>query len=199
MKDDNVFNIFPTPIYLTSLDNTFVNVFNKFNFIKQKNFGNYTSDNNFILNNKKFNKLNKEILKHVNYYLYNVLCYKDIKPYITQSWLNYTSKDEYHHIHSHANSLISGVLYIKAIKEIDSITFEKTYHNVISPNIEKYNLYNSPSWFFPVETNNLILFPSNLKHFVTTKNDTSERISLAFNVFVKGTLGTKNNLTYLKL
>ena len=199
MKDDNVFNIFPTPIYLTSLDNTFVNVFNKFSFIKQKNFGNYTSDNNFILNNKKFNKLNKELLKHVNYYLYNVLCYKDIKPYITQSWLNYTSKDEYHHIHSHANSLISGVLYIKAIKEIDSITFEKPYHNVISPNIEKYNLYNSPSWFFPVETNNLILFPSNLKHFVTTKNDTSERISLAFNIFVKGTLGMKKNLTYLKL
>jgi uncharacterized protein (TIGR02466 family) len=199
MKDDNVFNIFPTPIYLTSLDNKSVNVFDKFTFNKQKNFGNYTSDNNFILNNKKFNKLNKEILKHVNYYLYNVLCYKDIKPYITQSWLNYTSKDEYHHIHSHANSLISGVLYIKAIKEIDSITFEKTYHNVISPNIEKYNLYNSPSWFFPVETNNLILFPSNLKHFVTTKNDTSERISLAFNIFVKGTLGMKKNLTYLKL
>ena len=199
MKDDNVFNIFPTPIYLTSLDNKSVNVFDKFTFNKQKNFGNYTSDNNFILNNKKFNKLNKEILKHVNYYLYNVLCYKDIKPYITQSWLNYTSKDEYHHIHSHANSLISGVLYIKAIKEIDSITFEKTYHNVISPNIEKYNLYNSPSWFFPVETNNLILFPSNLKHFVTTKNNTSERISLAFNIFVKGTLGMKKNLTYLKL
>jgi hypothetical protein len=76
---------------------------------------------------------------------------------------------------------------------------KKSYNNVISPNIEKYNLYNSSSWFFPVETNNLILFPSNLEHFVTTKNDTSERISLAFNVFVKGTLGMKKNLTYLKL
>jgi hypothetical protein len=125
MKDDNVFNIFSTPIYLTHLDNKFINLFDKFNFIKEKNYGNHTSKDNFILNNKKFIKLNKEILKHVNYYLYNVFCYKDIKPYITQSWINSTSKDEYHHIHSHANSFISGVLYIKAIKEIDSITFEK--------------------------------------------------------------------------
>jgi uncharacterized protein (TIGR02466 family) len=199
MKDDNVFNIFSTPIYLTHLDNKFINLFDKFNFIKEKNYGNHTSKDNFILNNKKFIKLNKEILKHVNYYLYNVFCYKDIKPYITQSWINSTSKYEYHHMHNHSNSFISGVLYLKAIKEIDSITFEKSNYEAINPNIEKYNVYNSPSWFFPVETNNLILFPSNLKHFVTTKNDTSERISLAFNVFIKGDLGDKNRLTYLKL
>ena len=36
---------------------------------------------------------------------------------ITQSWINFTKKGEYHHPHAHPNSLISGVFYVEADKD----------------------------------------------------------------------------------
>jgi hypothetical protein len=43
------------------------------------------------------------------------------------------------------------------------------------------------------------MFPSSLTHMVETKEGTNTRISLAFNVFVKGTLGDNTRLTELIL
>jgi hypothetical protein len=38
------------------------------------------------------------------------------------------------------------------------------------------------------------MFPSSLNHMVETKEGTNTRISLAFNVFVKGTIGDSKQL-----
>ena len=46
-------------------------------------------------------------------------------------------------------------------------------------------MWNSESWWFPVKTGDVILFPSSLIHMVETKQGTNTRISLAFNVFIK--------------
>ncbi len=51
----------------------------------------------------------------------------------------------------------------------------------------------------PQENNNLILFPSSLTHMVETKEGNNTRISLAFNVFIKGIIGDNKNLTELIL
>jgi hypothetical protein len=42
------------------------------------------------------------------------------------------------------------------------------------------------TWFFPVETGNLFMFPSSTTHQVETKQGNNTRISLAFNTFYKG-------------
>ena len=47
---------------------------------------------------------------------------KTIEIYITISWINYTETNQYHHAHSHPNSVISGVYYIET-DESDTITF----------------------------------------------------------------------------
>jgi hypothetical protein len=47
------------------------------------------------------------------------------------------------------------------------------------------------------KTGDIILFPSSLTHMVETKEGTNTRISLAFNVFIKGTVGNNKNLTEL--
>ena len=48
-----------------------------------------------------------------------------------------------------------------------------------------------------MKTGDVILFPSSLTHMVETKQGDNTRISLAFNVFIKGTVGNNKNLTEL--
>ena len=112
-------------------------------------------------------------MSHIKQYFDKVISTSDkIVPYITQSWINYTREGEYHHSHAHPNSLISGVLYIDANKDNDKILFEKRGYHRIALTIKDYNLYNSDSWFFPVQTGDLIIFPSETQHKVEFKKVT---------------------------
>jgi hypothetical protein len=45
----------------------------------------------------------------------------------------------------------------------------------------------------------IVLFPSYLVHSVKTKDDDSERVSLAFNVYLKGKIGSYHSITELVL
>ena len=61
-------------------------------------------------------------------------------------------------------------------------------------------MWNSSTWTYPVRNNLLILFPAWLDHGVTQNlNATRDRISLAFNVFVKGSIGIQGKLSELVL
>jgi len=166
-----------------------------------KNDGNITSNNNYILNEKPFTNIKKELDKRVQDYFNKVLSTTDaVTPYITQSWLNYTETNQYHHKHQHPNSLVSGVLYIDSDEKFDKIYFYKdNIYKTIKPQTKDWNLWNSESWWFPVKTGDIIMFPSSLTHMVETKQGTNTRISLAFNVFIKGTIGNNKNLTELIL
>ena len=96
--------------------------------------------------------------------------------------------------------MISGVLYFDSDIKNDKILFSHpTVYQQIKPDIEKFNLWNSDTWFFPVETGNLFMFPSSTTHQVETKQGNNTRISLAFNTFYKGTVGNNVNLTELIL
>ena len=87
--------------------------------------GNVSSKNSYVLNDKPFNNIKKQLLNHITKYFDEVISTSDkIVPYITQSWLNYTKENEYHHSHAHPNSFVSGVLYIDANKE--NVTFQAT-------------------------------------------------------------------------
>jgi hypothetical protein len=88
---------------------------------------------------------------------------------------------------------------MNADKDTDKIHFNNNRHNVIDIQTENFNPFNSGSWWFPVETGQVLLFPSSLVHHVETKKGTNTRISLAFNIFIKGTIGSKKKLTELTL
>ena len=60
-------------------------------------------------------------------------------------------------------------------------------------------MYNSASWFTPVEQGDLIIFPSHMTHSVNKSTSQKTRISLSFNTFVSGHWGDRASLTYLKL
>ena len=200
-----IHSVFPIPIYTTSMERgltkqelQFVNEQKKHCF---KNEGNINSKDSYILNRKEFKNIKKFLDKHCKDYLDKIICPKNnIEIYITQSWLNYTEANQYHHKHAHPNSVVSGVLYFDSDKKNDKILFSSNKgYQQIKPEIKDFNLWNSETWFFPVETGNLFMFPSSTTHQVETKKGNNTRISLAFNTFYKGSVGSNDNLTELIL
>jgi uncharacterized protein (TIGR02466 family) len=196
--------IFPTPIYISKLNRELTNkellFIDNTKLNSHNNEGNITSNDNYILKYKVFNKLKEHLDLIIKDYFNKVLSITDqITPYITQSWLNYTETNQYHHKHQHPNSLVSGVFYINCDDKFDKIKFFNDTYKTIKPEVKNWNIWNSDSWWFSVKTGDIILFPSSLTHMVETKEGTNTRISLAFNVFIKGTVGNNKSLTELIL
>ena len=158
------------------------------------NHGNTHTNDHYILDNPELSELKKNLTEKVNLYFRDV--YKvdeDIKIFITISWVNYTETGEYHHAHSHPNSVISGVYYIET-DESDTITFSTPWLNKLTMymNPTEYNQWNSEEWWYPTRKNTLLLFPSKLTHHVDQVKSDKTRISLAFNTFIKGKIGGSN-------
>ena len=205
MKEPVINNLFPTPIYTTKIDRPFTK--QELKFVDEqkkhcdKNQGNLNTKDSYILNKKEFKNIKKFLDKCCKDYLNRIICPKNnVELYITQSWLNYTEANQYHHKHEHPNSVISGVLYFDSNIKNDKILFSHpTVYQQIKPEVDKFNLWNSTTWFFPVETGNLFMFPSSTTHQVETKQGNNTRISLAFNTFYKGSVGSNTQLTELIL
>ena len=197
-------SIFPTPVYFSKLDREFtkkeLSFIDKTKLDVYKNEGNTTSNDNYILNNKIFKDLKDDLNLRIQDYFDKVISpANDVTPYITQSWLNYTETNQYHHKHVHPNSLVSGVLYINSNEENDKIKFFNDFYKTIKLEVKNWNMWNSESWWFTVKTGDIILFPSSTIHMVEVKKGDNTRISLAFNVFIKGTVGNNSALTELIL
>ena len=204
MKEPIIHSLFPTPVFFSSLERKLTPLETKFLNKKEKdtynNEGNITSNDNYVLNEKPFLNLKNELDLKVKEYFDKIICPSNkVKPYITQSWLNYTKRNQYHHKHQHPNSLVSGVFYINADEKLDKIKFFKEDYQPIKLEIKEYNLFNSQSWWFTVKTGDIVLFPSSLTHMVETKDGDNIRTSLAFNVFVEGKIGDNKGLTELIL
>jgi uncharacterized protein (TIGR02466 family) len=205
VKKSIIENLFPTPIYMSNIDRTFTK--QELQFVDNqknkcsKNSGNINTKDNYILNRKEFKNVKKFLDKNCKEYLDTIICPKNnIELYITQSWLNYTEENQHYHTHAHPNSVVSGVLYFDCDKENDKIKFTNPVgYQQIKPEIKDFNIWNSETWFFPVETGQLVMFPSSTTHQVDTKQGNNTRISLAFNTFYKGTLGSNKDLTELIL
>tara|TARA_R110000772_G_scaffold18935_1_gene53317 strand:- start:113 stop:730 length:618 start_codon:yes stop_codon:yes gene_type:complete len=205
MVKTTIDNLFPTPIYRSDINRKFTK--QELQFVNEqkkhcsKNVGNINTQDNYILNRKEFKNIKKFLDTACQDYLEKIISPKNnVKLYITQSWLNYTEENQYHHTHAHPNSIISGVLYFDCDKKNDKIKFTnpKMYQQ-LKPEIKNFNLWNSETWWFPLENGQLIMFPSSTIHQVETKKGTNTRISLAFNTFYKGILGLNSDLTELIL
>jgi len=206
VREPIINNIFPIPVYMTELGRGFTK--QELNFVKEqkkhcvKNAGNTHTKDSYILNRKEFKNIKKFLNTHCKNYLDTVICPKNnLELYITQSWLNYTEANEFHHKHNHPKSVISGVLYFDSDIKNDKIIFSKPGYQQIKAITDntKFNLWNSDTWFFSVKTGVLVMFPSSTDHQVDTKKDKNTRISLAFNTCYKGTIGSNTGLTELIL
>jgi uncharacterized protein (TIGR02466 family) len=191
--------LFPTPVAKFELGRDFTA--DELAFVDSQpthdNMGNTTSNDRYVLKNEVLAKLSEFTEECVAKYLNAIYAPKHGTTLrVTQSWLNYTKEGQFHHKHEHPNSFVSGVLYIKAEKEKDKIYFYRSGYQQIKLPTEQYNLFNSESWWIPVNAGELVLFPSSLTHMVE-KVQGNERVSLSFNTFPVGYVGEEESLTAL--
>ena len=145
---------------------------------------------------KYFSRIKKECEKHLKYYTKEILCIKQ-DFYITNSWITKKSlKSGYtkHHKHSHPNSIFSGVFYLDVEDGNDQKlffsgkpgfldTFNFDYH------YSDFNMFNSRTYWLPVNVGTCIIFPSHVIHWVEEIKTEGKRIVMGFNCFVKGNFG----------
>lgn len=166
----------------------------------EKNIGNLNTVNKNVLDIEGLKSVKDKIIFCSEQYINKIINPKNkIVPYVTQSWINFTNMNQYHHKHNHSNSLLSGVMYIYADSNIDRITFHDNRYYQINLPPKNYTRINSSSWDIGVKTNDIFIFPSHLVHEVKTSSNENPRISLAFNIFISGIIGEKNDMTELVL
>ena len=208
-NDYSIQGIFPCPISAANrnlnLDSTeeieIEDIIQK-GLFQNKTLTDYHSHDSYLFDTKLKN-LKKFCEQHIENYVEQVINpIQELDFYITQSWLNVVEPGGSIHRHWHANSIISGSFYIST-EEDDRIVFtdpNKAVKGILKLDQKEYNVWNSQTWFFPVENNLLFLFPSWLEHEVApNEKATTNRISLAFNVFAKGNFGRTMNLNELIL
>jgi len=186
-------SLFATPLIITKLDRDITNIEKQ--FVKdsasstRSNITNSITTSHNVLDNDELKNIRRYIQANIQEYKEKILSpVHENSLYITESWINYTNKNQSHHRHSHDNSLISGVFYLNTVKD-DAITFYKRKSGLtLSFDVKTSNNFNSMSYRLPVTDNMLILFPSDLEHEVDANIEDKTRISLSFNVFVKGLL-----------
>lgn len=184
--------LFPIPVGQFSIDREFTQSELEvlIDLPRTKNTGNSNSVDSYILRHRKLRPLKQFIERCLAEYVESVYSPSErMELIITQSWVNYTEKAQYHHKHSHPNSLVSGVLYIQTDDATDKIMFYRDSNNQFKIFQKNFNVFNSDSWWLPAKQGSMLLFPSNLNHSVDMVESDKTRISLAFNTFPIGVLG----------
>lgn len=125
-----------------------------------------------------------------------------VKLVITSCWVNKTTKMQSHHHHNHANSFMSGILYLT-----DEHTGGGTHFSnksVWVKDFEWLRFEDNPPFInkqtFVPKKGTLLLFPSSVHHSVSVVKDTAVRYTLAFNTFFSGNIDeTDATLTRLSI
>ena len=115
---------------------------------------------------------------------------------ITNMWGNILrpQSQRAHAPHTHSNNFLSGVFYIKTSDDTSPIQFfdPRPQSDVLKPRKKKYNRLNSNIAQFESQTGWGVVFPSWLQHWVPETKD--ERMSVAWNIIVRGEYGEPNAL-----
>jgi len=154
--------------------------------VGKSNKGGWQSDANFIQKNKSF----EPFLNYLTLLLkeYSQIYTSEVSLVLVNAWLNVNPPGSYNISHSHPQSTISGVLWIKCPESCGNIVFESPVSHTqqevmekIRPHIAEKNNYYPTFYFKPVE-GTLLLFPSDIRHSVEENLSSEDRISIAFNL-----------------
>ena len=203
-KQPELIQLFPKPVLISKYHKDFSkeleyvkSLEHKLNEKSQKEYAKQ-STNTFLLDEPELASIREFIETYLKFYVHNVLeCTDELV--ITQAWSNICEKGKKHHEHVHPNSIVSGVFYFQINENLPPIEFRNPNTHSFNLNIQKQNNFNSATFLLPLNSGELILFPSNLTHSVPENKADLPRISLAFNTFAKNSLGSIDSLTYLPL
>lgn len=155
-----------------------------------------------VLDRPEFSRVREIIMKEVDLYARQLLCVSDkIEFYVTDSWINLHRRGQSAGAHVHHNSLISGVLYLHVTDATGDLVFHRNVLSLVpfppalDLDMSSFNIYNCKSWSYTPKTNDICLFPSVVMHSADANESDEERACLAFNVFVRGDIGSLHKLS----
>jgi len=198
---NDIAGLFSTPVYIQqdkySLNESEIECIK--GFTREVNLGagavNSVTQVSNILCKPELKKFRNFLQQQIDIYFHEIIQVKkaqNYKFYITQSWCNYNKKNESHATHWHPNSMLSGVFIVQT--DGTPLIFYKESSELfpLVLNIDRWNNHNSNNMAFETKANTLYLFPSVLRHGVGSNQSNTERISVAFNTFVKGSFEFTN-------
>ena len=155
-----------------------------------------------ILDRPEFKSMKDIVFSHVKKYEKDVCGFKSSLSFkLTESWYRETVPGHNHPDHNHPNSMLSGVVYLNVPKGDESHEGINLIHienrGVFKNHEFRYDYtptkYNQITTFVPVETGDIVLFPSYLYHFVTHNESRNEsRRVISFNTFIQGRMSCEN-------
>jgi len=210
--DYEIIELFPTPVFTTMIPERFSSVVPWFysqdmlsEDVDETNYG-QRSKNSYIMDQPEAGELRKYILVLVGVYASQMLKYDYEEYKFSQSWLSYKHPGQHHTMHTHPNSLISGVFYFgEPAENTPAIRFHKLVGGMnvsyISPKMKKDkrdSKYAVEYLSVDFKPGLLLLFPSYAYHSVPMNKSDNVRCSLAFNIVPKVGFGDETSLTELK-
>ena len=143
---------------------------------------------------KWFNNCLQEVSKEI---------YNSTQLLVTQCWATKSTRLEFQHLHSHPNSIVSGILYLGENYKGGETRFcvDNPYYKLQNSGLFIIDSYNPRYEYIDItpEYGKLIIFPSTVLHQTKPIRETKDRYTIAFNSFFNGKLGSEETSTYLKL
>ncbi len=191
MMQDEIVSLFPTPFF-----NCFINVSqDEETLIKQiemrpRPYG-YISIDQQILD--QFPDTSQQIMTKARKFV-EMLGYNfDLR--FTSSWVNLHEEDGMGRNHIHANSMISGVLFLdtppnsgKFQVMSPAVNGNRLFSTYIQPEKTAVNMYNVDYHVLEPVSGQCVMFPSYLSHMVGKNMTKLPRWTIAFNMFTVGVL-----------
>lgn len=191
--NSGIIAIFPTPVMvidrpesLTSAEIQFIKEHeNQKNELMQIGELNEISKNSHILEHHQMANIKKFCQSGVNKFTKEVYGATDDELDITISWINIVRSGSAIFPHKHKNAIVSGVYYYEDTSEFP-LAFETPLENNYDfSTLTEYNPFNSEEYRVSSSGNQLILFPSWLKHRAINNTSRTRGGCIAFNAFFR--------------
>jgi uncharacterized protein (TIGR02466 family) len=207
---NSFYGIFPSSISITSLQRPFtakeIHCFTRATYVDDHSLDHeqptrisITREEN-IISAYQLTDLEIYILDSVKSYMFDFLKIKDkITLFIKKSWLVKSKPGGFGRMHSHPNSILSGVLYYSTPINCGNLLLHDNNSNfgTILFGSSESNFFNSRIISVKPEPGKMIIFPSNMLHEVGMNNSSSDRISLSFDIWYDGTPTQSTNIMLL--
>ena len=131
------------------------------------------------------------LVKEITNFVYHVVCEglqytSDYTVEITAMWGNIQKPGEQLRTHQHHNNILAGVFYLNENDDFPLLRFERPHFGSFDPLVDEFNAYNQGSYLIKPERNKVVLFPAMLSHGVDVNQSNEDRLSISFNVMLRG-------------